>query len=54
MHHIGIGRQHTGTQITLIINNLNIRVINTNTGELLQNLQLDPTRGYQPQNKRIP
>lgn len=49
MHHIGIGRAHTGTPVILLIDNLDIRVINTNTGELLRALTLDPTRGYQPQ-----
>ncbi len=54
MHHIGIGRPLAGTPVTLIIDNLNIRVINTNTGELLRHLQLDPTRDYQPQNTQNP
>ncbi len=49
MHHIGIGRAHAGTPIVLIIEDLDIRVINTQTGELLRHLQLNPTRDYQPQ-----
>ena len=51
MHHIGIGRTHAGTPVILIIDDLNIRVINTNTGELLRHLTLDPNRGYQPRHK---
>ncbi len=51
MHHIGIGRPHAGTPVVLIIEDLDIRVINTTTGELLRHLQLDPTRDYQPQPK---
>lgn len=55
LHHIGIGRQHKATAIVMIINNLDIRVINTQTGELLRHLTLDPNRDYQPQNqKRTP
>jgi len=50
MHHIGIGRAHTGTAVVLIINNLDIRVLNPETGELLRHLQLNPERDYQPQN----
>jgi transposase InsO family protein len=50
MHHIGIGRAHAGTNVVLLIDNLDIRVIATHTGELLRHLTLDPTRGYQPQN----
>ena len=49
MHHIGIGRAHTGTKVMMLIDNLDIRVIATQTGELLRHLTLDPTRGYQPQ-----
>lgn len=54
MHHIGIGRAHAGTPVTLIINDPDIRVINTNTGELLRHLHLDPNRDYQPQNQQDP
>ncbi len=47
MHHISIGRAHTGTAVILLIDDLNIRVINTNTGELL------PSPHPQPQ-PRLP
>ena len=33
----------------MIIHNLNIRIINPTTGQLLRQLTLDPTRDYQPQ-----
>ncbi len=33
----------------MLIHNHDIRVINTDTGELLRELTLDPTRDYQPQ-----
>lgn len=48
LHHIGLGRAHTGTDIVMLINGLDIRVIATATGELLRHLTLDPTRDYQP------
>ncbi len=48
MHSIGIGRAHAGTTVILLIHDLDIRVVNTTTGELLRHLTLDPTRGYQP------
>ena len=54
LHHIGIGRPHKHTRIVHLIDNLNIRIINTQTGELLRELTLDPTRDYQPQNARNP
>ena len=51
MHHISIGRAHAGKPVVLIIADLDIRVVATNTGELLRHLTLDPTRGYQPRQK---
>ena len=37
-----------GTPITLLVDNLHIRVIHRDTGELIRELTLDPTRDYQP------
>lgn len=51
LHHIGIGRAHKHTPVALLVADLDIRVINTQTGELLRHLQLDPTRDYQPRNQ---
>ena len=51
LHHIGIGRRHAHTPVLMIINNLNIRIINPTTGQLLRKLTLNPTRDYQPQNQ---
>ena len=51
MHSIGIGRAHAGTAVILLINDLEIRVIDTTTGQLLRHLTLDPTRTYQPHQK---
>ena len=49
LHHIGLGRAHAGTEIYLLVEDLEIRVIAAATGELLRQLTLDPTRDYQPQ-----
>jgi transposase InsO family protein len=48
LHHIGIGRPHAGTRVLLLVQDLNIRVINAGTGELLRELVLNPDRDYQP------
>ena len=48
LHHIGVGRLLAGTRITLLIDDLHIRVINRDTGDLLRELTLDPTRDFQP------
>ena len=48
LHHIGIGRTYAGTHVLLLVQDLDIRVLNAATGELLRELTLDPTRDYQP------
>ncbi len=48
LHHIGIGRTHAGTCVILLIQDLQIRIVNAATGELLRELILDPSRDYQP------
>lgn len=49
LHHIGIGRAHKHERVRILIHNLDIRIINTVTGELLRELTLDPSRDYQSQ-----
>ena len=50
LYKIGIGRPHKHTAVIALIDNLDIRIIATQTGELLRHLTLDTTRTYQPQN----
>jgi transposase len=47
-HHIGVGRRHAGTDILVLVHELQVRVL-THDGELLRALQLDPSKHYQPQ-----
>jgi transposase InsO family protein len=51
MHHISLGRPLHGTPVILIIDDLNIRVVNKETGELIRDLTLNPDIGYQPRFK---
>ena len=46
LHHIAVGRAHTGTRIILLIADLDVRIIHAATGEILRHLTLDPTRRY--------
>jgi transposase InsO family protein len=48
LHHIGIGKAHSGTPVLILAVDLDIRIIDADTGELLRRLTLDPTRDYQP------
>jgi transposase InsO family protein len=51
LHHVGIGRTHSGTRVLLLVQDLRVRIINAATGELLRELVLDPSRDYQPTGK---
>jgi transposase InsO family protein len=48
LHHIGIGRTLARTRVILLIHDLEVRVIDAATGELLRELTIDPRRDYQP------
>jgi len=48
LHHIGVGRTYTRTRVLILVQDLNIRILNAATGELLRELTLDPTKDYQP------
>ena len=51
LRHIGIGRTHARTHVLLLIHDLHTRIVDAATGELLRELDLDPTRDYQPTGK---
>jgi transposase InsO family protein len=47
MYSIGIGRTRTGTRVIVLAQDLQIRIVDATTGELLRELVLDPTKRYQ-------
>ena len=51
MHHIGVGRTYARTCVLLLVQDLDVRVVNATTGELLRELTIDPTRDYQATGK---
>lgn len=46
LHHIGIGRDHRGTRVIILVAGLDIRVLTTQ-GALLRHLTLNPSKDYQ-------
>ena len=48
LYHIGVGRTHARTHVLVLVQDLDVRIINAATGELLRQLTLDPGRNYQP------
>ena len=53
LYKIGIGREHARTRILMLIAELDIRVINAATGEIIRTLTLDTTRTYQPTGRPV-
>ena len=51
--HVGIGRTHHRTHVILLVQDLDVRVVNAITGELLRELTIDTDRDYQPRNAKI-
>ena len=50
IRHLGIGRLHTGTPVLILIHDRNVSVSNMNTGEIIAELTIDPTKNYQAKN----
>ena len=47
LHHICVGRAHKGRAVTILVADLDVRVVDEQ-GELIRQLTLDPSRNYQP------
>jgi integrase-like protein len=47
LHHICVGRAHKGRAVTILVADLDVRVVDEQ-GEVIRQLTLDPTRNYQP------
>jgi transposase InsO family protein len=54
LRHIGIGRTHKGTHVILLVHDLDVRIVNAATGELLRELTINPSKDYQPRNPQKP
>ena len=53
LHHIGLTRHLRGTKVSVLIDDLDIGVLNRNSGHLIRKLVLDPTRDYQPRGVKM-
>ncbi|MGH8965931.1 MAG: IS481 family transposase, partial [Actinomycetes bacterium] len=47
LYSIGIGRTHARTRVTVLVQDLNIRILDAATGELLRELVLNTSKRYQ-------
>jgi len=48
LHHIGLGVANAGTRVLVLVQDLEVRVVDAATGELLRELTVDQTKDYQP------
>jgi transposase InsO family protein len=48
LHSIGIGQTHARTRVIVLVHDLDIRIVDATTGELLREPTLDTTQRYQP------
>ncbi len=48
LRHIGVGRTYARTDVTLLVQDLHVTVVDTATGEILRDLIIDPRKDYQP------
>ena len=48
LHHIGLSKRRRGTKVIVLADDLDIRILDRDTGTLIRKLVLDPTRDYQP------
>jgi hypothetical protein len=48
LHHIGLGYEHNGSTVRGRVHDLHVTVVHADTGEIIRDLELDPTRDYQP------
>src|SRR5918992_1367606 len=47
LHHIGVGRTYARTHVLMLVQDLDVRIVDAATGELLRELTIDPTKDYQ-------
>ena len=44
LRHLAVGRAHKGTKVTLLVADLDVRIVDADTGELIRHLTIDPNR----------
>jgi transposase InsO family protein len=54
LHHIGIGRTHAAIPVLMLIHDAEVTISNAVTGEIIRELTIDPTRDYQPRQRKTP
>ena len=54
MHHLGIGTEHHGKPVVIIVTETTVTVIHQGTGHVLATNTIDPTRTYWRNNDKAP
>ncbi|MGD0395060.1 MAG: hypothetical protein ABSC41_20755 [Acidimicrobiales bacterium] len=50
LHHVGVGREHRGKRVLILVADLDVRVIDEE-GVMIRHLELDPSVDYQRQGR---
>jgi transposase InsO family protein len=48
LRHIGLGREHARKRVLILVADRYVRAVDADTGQLLRELTIDPTKDYQP------
>jgi transposase InsO family protein len=48
LRHIGLGREHARKRVLILVADRYVRAVEADTGQLLRELTIDPTKDYQP------
>jgi len=54
LRHIGIGRAYAGKHVLMLIHDTDVTISDAATGEIIRELTIDPTRDYQPRQRKTP
>ena len=46
MHHLGIGIEHRGKRVIMIVDHIKVAVVDKRTGEVLSEHQINPSKIY--------
>ena len=53
MHHLGAGRGHAGKEVTVLVDEIEVKVIDQDSGEIISKHTIDPEKNYWVKKREI-
>ena len=53
MHHLGAGRGHAGKEVTVLVDEIEVMVIDQGSGEIISKHTIDPEKNYWVKKREI-